>query len=99
MPCSICRGDGRNITTRPSLLLAQAEVDAKRDELASAERNLASLQRRFMHVEATNVKKSAAEAKNKKTVQKEKGQSKGTDSETEAYDTDPYGADPEGDVP
>ena len=74
-------------------------MDGKRGELASAERKLASLQRRYTQVKAANAMRKAAEAKNKKTVQKEKGQSKGTDIATEAYSSDPYDADPEGDVP
>ena len=98
MPCSICGRGGHNITTCPSLLFAQAKVEAKKEELAQAERELSGLERNFSQRKASNALRREAGAKNKKSDEKEEGQSKGSDTEKELFGDDPCVLDPEAKV-
>ena len=89
MPCSICTGKGHNITTCPSLSVAQRNVSVKRDELAQAERELASIEQQISQQEAVNPMRRAARAKKKKKPgEKGESQSKGNDTEKELSNDD-----------
>ena len=66
MPCAICKVVGHNITTCPSLDVAEYNVDLKREELARAERDLASVKQLFSEYKVANAVRRAAVVKKKK---------------------------------
>ena len=92
---------GHNISTCPTFLVAQHNVNVKRDELAQAERELASLEQLFSQHKAANSVRRAVEAKKKKKKSGEKGErlSKGSDIEQELFGDDPCVLGSEKDVP
>ena len=100
MPCAICKVLGHNITTCPSLAVAQYNVDLKRDELARAERDLASVEQLFSeHKVANAVRRAAVVKKKKKSGVEGESKSKGGDTEKELFGDDPCVLDSEKAVP
>ena len=82
MLCSICKVEGHNISTRPALLMAKHNVNVKRDELAQAERELATIEQQISQQTEVNSMRRAARAKKKKPGEKGESQSRGSDTET-----------------
>ena len=76
------------MTTCPSLSVAQRNVSVKRDELAQAERELASIEQQTSQQNAVNYKRRAARARKKKLGEKGESQSKGRDTEKEVSSDD-----------
>ena len=100
MPCAICKALGHNIRTCPSLVVAQFSVDVKRDELARAERELASLEQLCSQYKAAKtVRRTAVAKKKKKSGEEGERQSKGSDTEKESSGDDPCVLDSEKAVP
>ena len=98
MPCAICKVLGHNITTCPSLVVAQHNVDLMRGELARAERDLASVEQLFSEHKAANAVRRAAVVKKKSGVEGE-SKSKGGDTEKELFGDGPCVLDSESPVP
>ena len=76
------------MTTCPSLFVAQRNVSVKRDELAQAQRELATIEQKISQQTAVNSIRRAARAKKEKLGEKGESQSKGSDTEKELSSDD-----------
>jgi len=87
------------MTTCPSLSVAQRNVSVKRDELAQAQRELASIEQKIAQQTALNSSRRAAKAKKTKPGEKEGTHAKGSNTEKELSSDDNPVPDSGEDVP